>query len=106
MEPATLPPQPPVKPPASTKMTGRTKLALWLMIGPTALFIGAFLLLIIGNFIVSATATPAAAGELIATRSPVTTILNIFVFLAGAITVLTWLPGLITGIILLATAKK
>jgi len=34
------------------------------------------------------------------------TIVNIIIFLVGAVATITWLPGIIIGIILLATSKK
>ena len=103
MEPTTLPTEPtqlaqPVQPaqPARPIVTGRTKAALWLMIGPTALLVATFMLFALTNWVVSYFATVGIA----------TTIINVLLFVAGVISILTWLPGLIIGIILLATAKK
>ena len=93
----------PINPlPAQKKhMAGRTKLALWLMIGPTALLVVSFLLFAIVNFVAS-TATP-APGELFAEQSAISPIVNVLLFLIGIVTIVTWLPGLIIGIVLLAT---
>jgi len=77
-------------------MTVRTKAALWLMIGPTALLIVTFMLFAMTNWVVSSFAPVSIA----------TTIINILLFIAGSVSMLTWLPGLIVGIVLLATAKK
>jgi hypothetical protein len=110
MEPFTTmdqqPPQAPAyQPPANQTIApapqGKNKrkiLALWLLIGPTALIVGSIILFAIINFALSGT-----------NNEGLTTfraILNIFMFLAGAISVLTWLPGIIAGIVLLATEKK
>ena len=94
MEPTTLPIEP--TQPARHTMTVRTKAALWLMIGPTALFIVTFMLFAMTNWVVSSFAPVSIA----------TTIINILLFIAGSVSMLTWLPGLIVGIVLLATAKK
>jgi len=44
--------------------------------------------------------------SLFAKRSPIETVLNVIVFLIGGIAFLTWLPGMIIGIVLLATKPK
>ena len=44
--------------------------------------------------------------SLFAKTSPIETILNAIVFLIGGIAFLTWLPGMIIGIVLLATKPK
>jgi len=107
MEPATLPPQPPVQPSAPRKITGRTKTALWLMIGPTALMIVAFLGYALIN-LAFATTTAATVTESapFGEQTVVQTIANVLLFLVAVVTFLTWLPGLIIGIVLLATPKK
>lgn len=91
-------------PTAPKKMTGRTKLALWLMIAPTGLFIAAFILNIIGSIVGVAVNEPSSSTMF---NSPVAgqVALNILGFIAGAVAFLTWLPGLITGIVLLTTKK-
>lgn len=95
---------------SNTRPTGvsrRTKIALWLMIAPTALIIVVFMLFAILNFVFYTPAAAPAEGELF-TESPsslFTTISNVILFVVGAISVTTFLPGLITGIVLLATRK-
>lgn len=78
--------------PASTNAR-RTKVALWLLIGPSALFVGTIILYVVTNLIF-----PDA--------SAIKVIVNIILYLAGVVTILTWLPGIIIGIILLATRKN
>lgn len=94
----------PVAPVGPKKMTGRTKLALWLMIAPTGLFIAAFILNIIGSIVGVAVDEPSSSTMF---NSPVAgqVALNVLGFIAGAVAFLTWLPGLITGIVLLTTKK-
>jgi hypothetical protein len=115
-------PQQPVQP---GKTSGRTKLALWLMIGPTLLFILAFAGSAILNLATSSITPPAnncdttnqrplynedsssaAPCDLFPETSPLQTIGNVLLFLVGLVAFLTWLPGLITGIVLLATRPK
>jgi len=80
--------------------------ALICLIGPTALIIISILLYAIVNFIVGSTAQPSPSdADLFVQQSPVHTISNIVLFVVGAISVATWLPGIIVGIILLATRK-
>lgn len=92
----TTPTQPPVAPsqPAAVQPIvapkRRTGLALLLLIGPSALIVFAIILAAVSNFIFGTA------------DNPVRTIINVFVFLAGAVTILTWLPGIIIGIVLLA----
>jgi hypothetical protein len=92
------------------KLDGRTKGALWLLIGPTALLILTFMLYAIINLISAGVAEPAPVSSgtpdsLFAEDPAGTTAANIILFLFGALGVLTWLPGLIIGIVLLATKK-
>lgn len=103
MDPIQNPTNTPIK-----KMSKRTKAALWCLIGPTALYIIVFIVYIITNLILanSGVNTNAANSEdLFGTASPLKSALNIVMFLTGAIAFLTWLPGIIVGIILLATKK-
>lgn len=93
--------------PATAPTKNKRKiLALWLLIGPTALIIGSIILYAIVNFILASTMTAPAEGETFGPQSPIQSILNIILFLVGAISVVTWLPGIIAGIILLTTQKK
>lgn len=74
------------------KLTSRTRLALWLIFSPTillALTCALFALINEGNFTSMPNLTPS----------------NLFVFVLGLLGIITWLPGLIVGIVLLATQK-
>ncbi|MDQ5932168.1 MAG: hypothetical protein WBK76_01360 [Candidatus Saccharimonadales bacterium] len=97
------------------------------LIGPTALLIGAILLYALINFLFAAAEPTVVTGpgvdcmnnnpyagvcapqseneSLFADQGPVRTIINVILFLTGALVVITWLPGIIVGIILLATRK-
>ncbi len=81
--------------------------ALVCLIGPTALIVVSVLFYAIFNFIfASTTPTPTGEEELLgAAQSPIQTISNIALFLVGALAVITWLPGIVIGIILLANRK-
>ena len=125
-------PQAPIEPEKTSK---RKKLALLLILGPTALFVGALLLFAVVNWVSSATTEPQAActptsaqttqntdGEkvslfadnaakdedcsLFGETSPLQTAANIGLYIAGAISFLAWLPGLIIGIVLLVKKPK
>ena len=91
-------------------MSARTKAALWLLIGPTGLLIVSFIGFAIINVILGEAIPdqdPSQNPNLFASTTPplISTILNVVLFICGAVSVLTWLPGLIIGIVLLATAK-
>jgi hypothetical protein len=94
----------PVQPLAlqETPKKNHKKLALGLLIVPTALFV---LSLVIGLIAAQVGNAPAQNGELFDEVSPVKQILNILTFSLAGIGFLTWLPGIIVGIILL-TKKK
>jgi len=93
--------------PQQRKMTGRTKTALWLMIGPTALMIMTFLgYALINLAFATTTASSVTESAPFGEQSVVQTVANVLLFLVAAITFMTWLPGLIVGIVLLATPKK
>lgn len=81
----------------------RTILALWLMIGPTALIIVTIALYAVANLLMTGTASAASP---FSQPSVLQQIVNITLFLVGIVVIVTWLPGLITGIVLLATKKK
>lgn len=91
--------------PSPTSTNKRKILALWLLIGPTALIIGSLLLYAVVNFILASTAPTPTTNELTGPTSPVATILNVILFLVGALSVAAWLPGIIAGIVLLTTSK-
>jgi uncharacterized membrane protein len=96
------------------------------LIGPTALLIGAILLYALINFFYAAAEPAVVTGpgvdcmnnpyagvcapqseneSVFADQGPVRTIINVILFLVGALVVITWLPGIIVGIILLASRK-
>ncbi|MDB5167992.1 MAG: hypothetical protein JWO55_250 [Candidatus Saccharibacteria bacterium] len=101
--PAHQPPAEQVAPIAPAK-NKRKILALWLLIGPTALIVGSLILFAIVNAILAST-TP-VSGEMFGGQSIIRSILNVILFLVGIVSVITWMPGIIAGIILLATQKK
>lgn len=119
--------------PAQKKISGRTKAALWLMIAPTALLFASFVLFAVVNWVVGAagpvethtSCNSISSGSSLADglegasrdedcsmfgdttgTSIFRTIANIVLFLTGAVGVITWLPGLIIGIVLLATKPQ
>ena len=94
--PGELPAQPP-----SAKKSHKV-LGLFLLLGPTAFIILSIILYAVLNFIFSSTPQPSTDGSLYPDQSPVQSILNILLFLAGLVGMLAWLPGIIIGIILLA----
>ncbi len=114
---STTSPQP------NTKMSTRTKVGLWLIIGPTALYIVLVIVFAIVNWVLLSTpsATPycdtaysvqeGIYGDGCASTPSdsvgiIRTILNVVLFLGAALAFISWLPGLIIGIVLLATAPK
>ena len=78
--------------------------AIVLLVGPTALWVLAFAFFAIGNYAFGSLDMQ-SSGEFRNT-GPVQVFFNVTGFLMGALAFLTWLPGLIIGIILLATGKK
>jgi small-conductance mechanosensitive channel len=100
--------QPPVNQTAATAPAKNTRkiLALWLLIGPTALIVSSIILYAVVNLI-TASLTPAPADGALISQTPVLqSIINIILFLVGVVSVIAWLPGIIAGIILFATQKK
>lgn len=96
------------------------KLPIFLIVGPIAMIILSIILYAIVNFIVGSftsesTVTPSISdgasvsqggdAELYGDTSIFTTIANILLFLLGAVGMLTLVPGLIVGIILLNKRK-
>lgn len=105
-QPQTPPPvvptpqfQQPPAPVQPVKKKHRT-LALWLLIGPSALFVITLVTTLMAPALFPD--QPPAPGELFSEPHPGRTVINIFAFLSGAIVFLTWLPGIIIGSILLA----
>lgn len=72
--------------------------------GPTLLIIGAIALYAIVNLIALSIGQPSS--DMLETASPMTRALNIILFILGVLGTLTWLPGIIGGIVLLATRRK
>lgn len=70
---------------------------------PSALWIIVITLAAVSNFAFSSIPTN---GALFHQPSVAQVVINIFVFLLGAVAFLTWLPGIIVGIILLATRSQ
>jgi len=81
---------------AAIRKTNKTKLVWGLicLIAPTALLIVSILLYAIVNFVFSGMSPETGS---------VPTIVNVLLFLCGTLVVFTWLPGIIIGIVLLAT---
>lgn len=94
-----------MKPTVRKKMTPRTKLALWLLVAPTGLLIVTFVLFALINFLTTLLTPIVPDGELFGPQPIGLVIANVIFFIFGAISVISWLPGLITGIVLLATKK-
>lgn len=94
-------PQSPVVPPQqpTPQKSHRKTVGIWLIIGPTLLII---LPLILGLTLGLAGGSDNLFGDV----SVIAVIINVILFVSGAIGVLAWLPCLIIGIVLLATQKK
>ena len=95
---------------AAIRRSNKLKLrwGLICLIAPTALLIASILIFAIANFVFSSVAP---ASDVFGSSQPVdlsasSPIVNIALFLISGISVLTWLPGIIAGIILLATRTK
>lgn len=86
-------------------MSKRTKGALWLLIAPSAVIILDLILYALANWIFTAT-SPAPSSELFAPQTGASVITNTLLFFFGLIGILAWLPGIIIGIVLLASPKK
>lgn len=78
--------------------------ALICLIGPTALIVISLIAYALVNFLTMSTV--GVSDEGFGVTSPFHTIVNVLLFLAGAVAVATWLPGIIGGIILLATRNR
>jgi hypothetical protein len=87
--PAFVPAQPATTASVATAANNRkrTILALWLMIGPTALIVASILLYAIANFIMALTMPQASS--MFAAQSLGQTIVNVILFIVGAISVIT-----------------
>ena len=77
------------------------------LIGPTALLIITLTAYAVINFALSTNTTSTMdSSTMFASTAPITTVVNIILFVVSAVVVLTWLPGIIAGIVLLATRKR
>lgn len=85
------------------------KLKIWgivLLVGPTALFVLTIVLYALVSLI-SPAATPTQNPDALFAEQPVgKSIANTILFLIGTVSVLTWLPGIIIGVILLGKSKN
>ena len=109
MEP-TQPATPEVTQATPKKPINRTAVALLLLLGPTALFILTFVCFSLINLFFGqgipdqdAALNPNPESPLIAPN--MLSVLNTLLFTGSVIAVLAWLPGIVIGIILLATKK-
>lgn len=73
------------------------------LLGPTTLVIVSVILYAIVNLATGGDS--ASNNDPLAQPSPIHTISNVVLFFVGAVATLTWLPGIIIGVILLATRK-
>jgi hypothetical protein len=92
-------------PEAPKRRNGRKIAGITLLVAPTALIVVTVIIYALMNFAFANNSSP-SDGELFGSQSPLTTSLNVLLFLTGALGVLTWLPALIIGIVLLATQRK
>lgn len=94
MEPSKSPSQPVASTVPNSEISKKSykKLALWLLIAPTALLIVTFILYLFLNGLLE---------EVNVARG----IANVILFISGLVGIIAWLPGLITGIVLLVTKK-
>ena len=79
----------------------RVKWAIACLIGPILIFIITIIAYAALNFIIGV-ASPESDGQ----SGPVQVVLNIILFLVGGLAATALFPGIIAGIILLATQKK
>ena len=89
---------------AAIRRSNKLKLTWGLicLIAPTALIIFSIIIYAIFNFVFSS--LDSSSGGSYGSTSD--TIVNVLLFLMSSLAVLTWLPGIIVGIILLATRKS
>lgn len=114
MNPDQQPTQP-VEPPAPTyqpagaeqpqRRNARKITAIWLLVGPSALIVFSILAYAIANAIFMNTASSDST-ELFGQQPVGATIVNIALFIIGTVSVVTWLPGIVIGIILLTTKGR
>jgi hypothetical protein len=75
------------------------------MIGPTALLALVFIGFAVVNLIAVSTSSAPAASDLFGTQPAWTSIVNAVLWLLAVLSFIAWLPGLIVGIVLIATKK-
>lgn len=85
--------------PAQPKKSARTIWAIVCLAGPTALLVFTFVVFAVVNWTLGSVSPGTYADGPIMVR----TIINIVLWFLGVIATLSWLPGIIVGIILLAT---
>lgn len=93
--------------PKDTQLQPYNRKRLWavvLLVGPSALWLIAFLTFAIGNYMLGSFDMQ-SSGELRNT-GPMQILFNISGFLIAAVAFLTWLPGLIVGTTLLVNSYK
>lgn len=91
--------------PASPHSKARTTWAIVLLAGPSALWIVVFILNIINNYVWATTMTDLSTSSLYLEENMVHLTITVLAWILGVIAFLSWLPGLIIGIVLLATKK-
>ncbi len=88
-------------PTPAAKKSQRTLWAIICLAGPTALFILTSILFAVSNYLYVGMATPYEGPT--PDASITHTVINTVSFIIGAIATTTWLPGIVVGIVLLAT---
>jgi heme/copper-type cytochrome/quinol oxidase subunit 2 len=96
--------------PKQIRATNKRRL-IWGIIcltAPTVLFVLTLLIYAIVNFIASSTSdTPANAETLVAVSSPAwVVVVNVVLYIFGAISVIAWIPGIVVGIVLLSSRHR
>lgn len=92
--------------PYRKKVSGRTQLALWLILGPTVLVALVFIAFAIINLIFNPTFWMTPDTEDFAATPLIITILNVALFMLGSAGIVAWLPGIIIGAVLLSKRQK
>jgi hypothetical protein len=106
------------------KVTKRTKLILWLMLGPTVLFAVSFILFGISNLAfgtlpqtlpeacvengtsIATSPTAECQEQLLGDQSPPQMVINTILSLVILTSIITWIPGLVAGAILLIKRRE
>ncbi len=91
--------------PYRKNVSTRTKVALSLLLGPTVLIAVSFALFALLNLVFNPTFWPTPDTANFAATPVFITILNVILFTIGSIGIVSWLPGIIIGAVLLATKK-